>query len=493
MTYSILLGVALLLQISNPARAAEPASDAEQRDGLRFVECWFPVPADVEVDCAEMRTDPQRGGYTLPVVIFRDRSEDHQNDPLIYLSGGPGNSSFLDSNGIDHWFYWAEIANLSRDLILVDQRGTGLSKPQFNCRAYESHVRKILRQNLSLQEEHRATLAAVEECIGLMKVAGHSLADFSTTQSAQDMNELMLALGYRHWNVMGGSYGTRLALDWLRLPDQRIRALVLDSVYPLDKGSIAEWPALLHDSFSYFWQACAEGSLCPEGESKRDLETDFWRAMAVLKEEPRSLTVPLWEGGWPLKVVVNDHRFLGMIYTALYDNTLHEDVLLAIDEVLKGGTEALKKLAQHSVNSELAPDFNALVYLAVDCSESVVVSREDFEAVRRLYPKWSAYTEYAWRYDMCRPIPRRSDLQQFKKPVKSDMPVLILSGGFDPVTPAAWAREVADRLPNSQHWHLPNLGHGVVAGSACVHQAFRSFLDAPLEEHPMPCDKGALQ
>ncbi|MEX1032467.1 MAG: alpha/beta fold hydrolase [Cellvibrionaceae bacterium] len=466
---------------------AQAEDDAQWQPGLHSVECWFAHPADIEVDCAELRTDPARGEFTLPVVVIRDNAADHKSDPLVYLSGGPGSSSFLENNNVEHWFYWAEIAKLSRDLVLVDQRGTGLSRPQFHCHDYEQFFRNTLRENLSLQQEHQAALQAINTCVEQMQAHGYSLDDYSTTHSALDMDQALRALGYEEWNVMGGSYGTRLALEWLRHNDRDIRAVILDSVYPLDKGSLADWPGLLHNSFSFFWQACENGTLCEEAD--KNLEEKFWRAMGVLKETPVTLSAPLWEGGWPVKAVINDHRFLGMIYTALYDDTLHPRIIEAIDEVLNGGgRKALQKLAENSVNSELAPEFNALIYLAVDCAESAMVSREEFEQSREQYPQWSAYTEHAWQYDMCEPIARRSDLTKFKQTVSSEVPVLILSGGFDPVTPASWARELADQLPNSQHWHLDRVGHGVVSSSACVHQAFGKFLDEPFEKYSLPCE-----
>jgi len=458
---------------------------------LRKVECWFAIPEDRDLECAYMQLGAERGGFSLPVVVLRDHSPDHRPDPLVYLTGGPGSSSFLDSQSIDHWFYWADIAALSPDIVLVDQRGTGLSKPQFRCPLWEQYLRNTLRENLSLREEHIAGLAAVEQCVALLEAAGFALSDFSTSESARDMNQILLALGYEQWNVMGGSYGTRLALDWLRQDGHRIRSVVLDSVYPLDKGSLNEWPALLDESFDYFWRTCGEKGACGNAAGA-DLEARFWATLDRLSQQPITLSVPLWEGGWPLKVVLNDHRFLGMTYTALYDNNLQDDIVRAMDEVLDqdelgGETEALQKLAENAINSELAPEFNVLVYLAVDCAESAPVSREDFEAVRERYPRWADYSRYAWQYDMCKAIPQRSDLADFRRPVRSEVPALILSGGFDPVTPARWAREVAARLDNSQHWHLPSVGHGVVSSSACVHEAFREFLDAPLREHPLPC------
>jgi pimeloyl-ACP methyl ester carboxylesterase len=475
--------VILLLWQASPQ--ARPPELAQTPQGLSEAECWFAIPEGLDVDCAELHTDPARGGFTLPVVIIRDNSPDHRDDPLVYLSGGPGNSSFLESNNVESWFYWAEIARLSRDLVLVDQRGTGLSKPQFNCRAYEQSVRERLRENLTLQEEHASNLAIVEECLGLMREAGHSLEHYSTTQSALDMIELMDALDYREWNVMGGSYGTRLALEWLRHGDHGIRSVVLDSVYPPDKGSMLEWPALLNDSFEYYWRVCEDSDWCTTSEG--GLREQFQNALEHLRKKPVSLSVPLWNGGWPLKVFINDHRFVGMIYAALYDDTLHDDIALAIDEVLNGGEEALQRLAENSVNSELATEFNPLVYLAVDCAESPSVSRTEFEAVRERYPQWSDYTDHAWDYDMCGPIPKRSDLEVFKQAAETEVPVLVLSGGLDPVTPAVWARDLVRQLANAQHWHLDYVGHGVVASSACVHRSFRAFLDAPGETHHLRC------
>ncbi|MCW8193989.1 alpha/beta hydrolase [Proteobacteria bacterium 005FR1] len=483
-------GVATALLLWQVSLEALPTETAAAPRGLQSVECWFAVPEDRDVDCAELHTDPERGGFTLPVVIIRDDSPDHRDDPLVYLSGGPGNSTFIERENVESWFYWADIARLSRDLILVDQRGTGLSRPRFHCHAYEEMVRERLRDNLTLEDEHASNLAVVEECVALMRTAGHSLEHYSTTQSALDMAELMAALDYKEWNVMGGSYGTRLALEWLRQQEQGdaghgVRSVILDSVYPLDKGSMLEWPGLLNDSFDYFWKACDESAWCnTSGDQLRDR---FRKALSRLRKNPVTLSVPLWGGGWPLKVVVNDHRFIGIVYTALYDDTLHTDIAVAIEEVLHGGEDALQKLAENSVNSELAPEFNPLVYLAVDCAESPSVGREEFELTRERFPQWSDYTDYAWSYDMCSPVPKRADLDSFRQAVETDVPALILSGGLDPVTPAAWARELAERLPNAQHWHLAQVGHGVVASNACVHQSFRAFLDAPNESHPLRC------
>lgn len=478
------LGLAFLFALGFfVATDTEPAviQTPERFAGYQVAECWFQMPDALQIQCGHLYTGHSRGGFVLPVVVIRDSSAERRPDPLVYLTGGPGSSSFLEPRNIDHWFYWLETANLSRDLVLVDQRGTGLSEPSFRCHGYEAGLRRVLDRNLSLREEQEAVFGVVEECLALMPTEW-SLEQFSTSHSAADMSAVMEALGYERWNVMGTSYGTRLALEWLRQDGERIRALILDSVYPLEKGSLVEWPPLLHRSFETFWNHCRYQGWCAGDE-----QAAFWRALEQLRIEPRALTVPLHGGGWPVRVVLNEHRFMGALYAALYDDTLHQHIPKAINEVLNAGEESLKKLVSSTVNSQLAMEFNPMVYLAVDCAESAAPSREEYESVRANYPGWSAFTQHAWDHDLCRLVPRRADLAEFKQAVQSTVPTLILSGGLDPVTPDSWARDLTTVMPNAQQWHMPDVGHGVAASRACIHQSLGGFLDAPEQRHPLPC------
>lgn len=476
-----LLGLAFLAALISKAPRAVPLNSLPPAYESR--ECWFPKPEQWQVTCGHLYTGEERGGFVLPVVVIVDAAHDKRPDPLVYLTGGPGSSSLLEPGSINHWFYWLEAADIKRDFVLVDQRGTGRSKPDFHCHTYESGLRRILGKNLSLEEEHQAQFALVEECFTLLASQGWSTASFSTSESAADMTAVLQALGYSDWNVMGGSYGSRLALEWLRQEESRIRAVILDSVYPLDKGSLVDWPMRLNDSFAAFWTHCQSTSWCDAQTQQR-----FHQALANLKEVPLSFSVPLYKGGWPVQVILNDHRFLSAMYTAMYDESLHRHIPVAVQEVLHGGQDSLKKLVTNAVNGQLAAEFNPMVYLAVDCAESYPLGRDEYESRRSRYPAWSAYTAHAWDYDVCRMIPPRSDLAEFKEMFTIATPALILSGGLDPITPSAWAFELADVMPQAQHWHLADAAHGVSSSRACVHQALGRFLDAPADLHPFPCE-----
>ncbi len=463
--------------------------------GLSTVDCWFDIPEGLVIECGEYQTDEIAGRFNLPFVIVRDQSEDRRSDPLVYLSGGPGNSTYIDKDNIDSWFYWLETAKLKRDLILLDQRGTGLSKPSYRCRAYDDYVRSALAKIVSREVEYREALNTVHACVREFERRGFNLSHYSSSHSARDMNSLMLALGIEQWNIVGTSYGTRLALDWLRLNERtttentvsqsNIRAVILDSIYPVDKGLLTEWPESIEKSFTYFFQACKNKVICDT--SDKDIEEQFWPAANYLKENPAELSVPLWHGGWPVKTLVDDNRFISMIINSLYDQSAYPNIINAIKQINSRGNkssageshteDALQILAEGMVNSELAPEFNPLIYLAIDCGEILRVEKSAYEAERAKFPAWQRYTEFAWDYDFCSAFPVRSDIDAFREPVNSDTPILVLSGGFDPVTPSAWATDFARNKPKVNHWHLPNVGHGVSASSVCVHESLVNFLD----------------
>jgi len=490
-----------------------PIHDSQWSPGVTTVDCWFDVAnllreqqaENKNIECGEYRTDELAGQFVLPFVIIRELSQDKKPDPVVYLSGGPGNSSYVDADNIDSWFYWLEDANIKRDLILLDQRGTGLSKPNFRCRAYDDFYRQAMGKIVSTEEEYKEAFETVEACVKSLARRGFDPNHYSTRHSARDMNSLLLALGIKKWNVIGTSYGTRLALEWLRLNknlnsqqvpalEPSIRSVVLDSIYPLDKGLLTEWPESIENSFNYFFNACNDGLIC-EADTE-EFEQRFRQALEVLKETPKELRVPMWQGGWPVTTLVDDNLFISMITSSLYDKTSYPTIIAAINKISGDGSKAeevegdpLQILAEGVINSELAPEFNLLTYLAVDCGEVKSVTKADYEAEREKYPDWKRYTEYAWDYDFCLAFPTQDDNESFRESFDSEVPILLLSGGFDPVTPSEWADEFAEGKENVTHWHLPNVGHGVAASSFCVHESLLEFLEKTHQMEMPECVK----
>ncbi|HEX6305128.1 MAG TPA: alpha/beta fold hydrolase, partial [Anaerolineales bacterium] len=178
----------------------------------------------------ENRARPEGSLIQLHVAVFRSRSEEPENDPVVHLAGGPGSSSlgvagYILGQGMDAILE-------QRDLILFDQRGTGYSQPRLDCPEREALTPTLLEGSLSQRAEQDAIVEALRECRERLTEEGVDLSAYNSAASAADVNDLRRALGYTKINLYGVSYGTRLGLTVMRDYPQAVRSAVLDSAYP---------------------------------------------------------------------------------------------------------------------------------------------------------------------------------------------------------------------------------------------------------------------
>lgn len=469
---------------------------------LEKVPCWFEVSWRQSVECARLHTPSETGRYTLPVVIIKTK-ETQDLAPLLYISGGPGDPAHIQADDIPYWLAWYERADLQRDMVLVDRRGTGLSVPTHKCQAYTRFSRRVLAQDVSLEEELRQGRAVVRECLQYLDKTGFDRSHLGTRQSAQDLKALMLSLGYPRWHVFGVSYGTRLGLELLAQAPDRVQSAVLDSVYPRGKGQLTEWPWLLNLSLEKLFNYCPQSGAVRGGLAKAAKsanisgapkecplattvqEQKFWRALAVLKQTPLLLTVKSWHGEPPFRVVINDHRFVSAIFDALYDRTQIAKIADAIDAALERNSQGLLPLIEPFVNYAFDPQFSSMVFMAVECGETPDVSEQAYLQQVEQYPELEAYTRDLWRYDVCRdwsPGAAKVASALATNPILEgygEVPALLLAGGLDPITPALWARELNKRWPSSQVLLMPEAGHSVVGNVDCVHGLLGAYYRNP--------------
>ena len=191
-----------------------------------------------------------RGGRTLrlAVAVLRSTGADPAPDPLVFLSGGPGGRSVEGTPGRTRSAFWSRLRE-RRDLIFFDQRGTGLSEPRF-CPELDTAVAVAPYRNLTASELEAEWVATARTCRAEMEAAGVDLTAYTSAASARDLDDLRRALGYASWNLLGVSYGTRLALEALREAPAGIRAVILDSVLPPDAPSVFAVPGRPRDRTS---------------------------------------------------------------------------------------------------------------------------------------------------------------------------------------------------------------------------------------------------
>lgn len=454
---------------------------------LHYKKCQYdPGNLNRELECGELSIQTAHKRFVLPWVKIKS-TQNNIEEPLIYLPGGPGSAIDLSQTGIESWLAWLERANIPHDLILVDQRGTGNAQPQFTCGHIEQNLREGLAKNLNQSEDAIQLKNAIAQCINEFTLAGFSFVDFNSTATARDLQALMELLGYEKWNVMGASYGTRVAINWSQTSDN-IHAMVLDSSYPPGKGGLSYWPTNLQNSFSVLWPSCLPQAGCNEVDRKNHQQ--FWNLVETLEQSPVTVSISLWQGGWPLNVVINNHRFVFMVYSALYRPSGVGQVKQLIGQSSPKSTESisiLTSLAERSINSDLDPLFNPFTFFMIDCQENSRPTIEEFEQLRQIAPDFIDVTQNAVQEDICQLFPLRSDLDEFNSLQLDPTPVLFLSGGNDPVTPGVWVDDILQLFPNGHLWTMPGLSHGVTSNSGCVLQQVPEFLLKPLEVLGNPC------
>lgn len=469
---------------SSPAtRQALPAADE-----YRFMSthCWFEIPWQETIRCGELHAPLSSGGFILPVVIIEDTGYENKTDAVFYLQGGPGASAGLHKDGIAYWLRWRNNMALGRDLILMDPRGTGRSQPQLHCRDYDELSLAVLKRNTLLLEELQEGYAVLDRCFDQLRNAQQPFnpEHYGTQHHARDVNALMDLLPYEQWNLIGVSYGTRVAIEAAKISARKdtqehhpVRSMILDSVYPANRGGVTSFPAVLDRAFTNFFEWCSRTDTCA---TDQPVEQALAAALKQLRAAPVTLTVPRRDGEIPVDLVVNDHRFMSAVFSALYSKHQWPRIPAAIHAVFNNDAPALLPLMEPFVESALDEDFYSLVFMAVDCRDHGISSREAYQQALEAHPRWRNYTADLWQYQACHLLPTAST------PIASttalpDVPTLILAGELDPITPVEWAQSLHHEWPGSQLHVVPETGHAVINTDDCVYQSLRSFLDEPSE------------
>lgn len=447
--------------------------------------CWFDADWTVTITCGELQTPEQ---FHLPVVILHNDAEQRRADPIVYLQGGPGASARLHTEGIKNWLNWMRYSNKERDLILIDTRGTGRSKPALVCGEYNQFNQQLLRRNVALGDELAQGYDVTAQCFSAAAQQYPQLdyRNFSTQKSAQDIRALMAQLDYQEWNILGVSYGTRLALEIALQERQapqpvKLKSMILDSVYPAGFGGVQTWPQVLDEGMQQFFKGCSAQPECINNlhdfsaANVVSLQQRFMQTLHELQHNPIQLSIKRWDGEAPVSLVVNDHRFLSATFAAVYNPSDWPSIIDAINGVDKRRSNLLKPLIEPFINNSMTSDFNSLTFTAVDCADNPVLSEADYMAALVKYPLLQEYTRDQWRYQLCHSLPSESPLII----AAPQLPTLILAGELDPITPVSWARAVHQQWPRSQLLVREKIAHSVLGSDVCLLEHLDDFFNRP--------------
>lgn len=434
--------------------------------GIEFESCTLEArgrPVSVDADCFEItvpvdRTDPDGETLTLSAARVPGTAREASKPPLLMLAGGPGQSA-LESFAP----HVRALEPVRRDhaIILVDQRGTGESHP-LDC-----------PQDFDQMENTPAEAAAfTRRCLEALEADPRH---FTTSAAVADLEAVREALGLEQWHVYGVSYGSRLALSYLRRHPDRVATMTLDGVVPADETLGPMIAPFAERAVRRMLDRCEESAAC--SEAFPSLEAGFDAMLAELDASPRqvSLRDPLTFE--PRTVELDRARVAQVLRFAAYQPDLLSIMPLLIHRAANEDDWA-PLAAQWLILGESMGDMLSLgLHYSVVCSEDVPFIDETGLGPANDSSEFFGTDPVELLRAACAEWPRGPVPDDFHEPVESDRPVLLLSGELDPVTPPEWADQAAATLANSRHLVLTGKGHNVVH-LGCVPFLMRDFLAA---------------
>ncbi|MBX3724300.1 MAG: alpha/beta hydrolase [Xanthomonadales bacterium] len=439
--------------------AASPALFA-----LAFAPCELLPPGGVagpKAQCAtlavpEDRARPEGRQIELAIARIEARRRPAHPDPVLFLAGGPGQSA-LESYGQVAPAFRELLAD--RAVVLVDQRGTGRSHP-LRCELPDAS------DPAAPMPDAEALAALARDCLASLDA---EVAHYTTRDYLADLETVREALGVRQWNLVGGSYGTRVALSYMQAHPERVRSAVLDGVVPQDVALGQDHGAFLDAALAAQFGRCRADPACAAAFG--DPAATLAELRRRYRETPTTVIIPDPRSHRPIEVALNHETLAGTVRMFAYSPEYTALLPLLLHQAREGDPQPL--LAQARI---LFADLEDMIahgmQLSVGCSEDAPwlnpLPGDDSLIGADLVGFMRAQCS-AW------PVPRAPGA--FKQPVDSELPVLLLSGEYDPVTPPAYAERALATLGNARHLVAPGQGH-IVMARGCMPTLVARFVRA---------------
>jgi pimeloyl-ACP methyl ester carboxylesterase len=399
-----------------------------------------------------------RSGRTidLKIVVAPALRRDSKPDPLFVFEGGPGGGAATLATYRIPLFRRFQT---DRDIVLVDQRGTGASNP-LDCSGDEPEPDDFTTLDQYPVERYRSCLERLNADPRL----------YTTAVAMDDIDQVRSYLGYTSINLWGGSYGTRAALVYLKRHEATVRSVVLDGVAPTDMRLPLFMARDSQRALDRLFDACdREGACARQFPDLRQTVTALWARLAmrptVQMTHPRT--------GRRETVTLSPRLIASVVFQALYSPEVSALLPLLLTDAASGNYQGLFALAfSRDMPKGSMSDG---MFLSVVCAEDLPrITADDIE--RESAGRFIGTTMFDTQMRPCAFWPRGTVTDDYYAPASSDRPVLLFSGADDPVTPPSWGDHVADHLSHAKHFVVPGAGH-ITLTRGCVPALVATFLD----------------
>jgi pimeloyl-ACP methyl ester carboxylesterase len=425
-----------------------------------------------EVQCGQLQrplnpAEPEGKKIAVHYVVLPSQDRNKLPDAVFLLAGGPGQSAINVAG-----FGQAVLSRLNRrrDLVFIDQRGTGRSAP-LHCPELEDGSDVV---------DNDSMLKMAQNCMkNLQALPYGDLQYFSTSIAVQDIEAVRQAQAYGPVNLVGASYGTRAALEYMRQYPKSVRRMVMDGVTPPDmRFPSADAQAALDGVFA----DCARQAQCNQSYPELALR---WKKL--LSNPPASVSFIHPRLGNQMSVPMNRDGLLGLVHKTLYSAASTAALPYALTQAGQGNFAPLITLS-NALNLSGPGGIAYGMHFSVWCAEAYaqagkpVASKDDFETLMMgMYDK------------VCEKWPRAQVPAGFFTIPVSAAPVLLLSGGIDPVTPSRHGAAVAKALgEQARHLTVDHAGHGLLA-HGCIRDVVYRYLNEKNDADAIKLDTSCVR
>ncbi|RPE80110.1 alpha/beta hydrolase [Vulcaniibacterium tengchongense] len=456
----------LLAGCGGGARNADDTAGVRRYGALAFAPCTLSggAGASIAAQCTTLSVPenpaaPQGRAIALRIAwLPATDAAGAAPDPVFFLTGGPGQAATESWPAVDPAF--AEVRK-RRHVILVDQRGTGGSHPLI-CR--DAQGRSAVADEGAAGSDEIAGFA--RRCAGALDADPRH---YTTTDAVADLERVRAALGAETVDLVGASYGTRVAQQYAMRHPRRVRAMVLDGLVPNELALGAEHARNLDASLALQFAKCRELPAC--GDRFGDTRARLRALMRRLREAPVEVAYRDPGTGEERRGTLGADTVAGLTRLFAYAPEAASLLPLVLSEADQGRYAALMALSR-LVQDQLGEQIAHGMQLSVLCAEDAdLLTPDPAEADTVL---GTALVDLLRA--QCAVWPRGRRPADFHRPLRSDAPALLLSGEFDPVTPPRYGEQVLAGLPNGRHLVLRGRGHGSFA-VGCVPKLLGRFLE----------------
>jgi pimeloyl-ACP methyl ester carboxylesterase len=398
----------------------------------------------------------------LHVAVAPALSPNPEPDPLFILAGGPGQGA---SDTAPVLMPLLERIRRDRDVVFVDQRGTGKSHP-LQCELEDPQA-DLGTRLLAQFDPERVRACAAE----LSKTS--DLRRYTTLSAVEDLDEVRAALGYPRVNLWGGSYGTRVALAYMRRFPERVRTAALDGVAPLQLLLPLDAAEDAERALGLLFDHCGKDPACSSRYPA--LGERFAQLLGRLEAQPARTLLPHPLTGEPVELEIRRDGLAGLVRTLLYQAEATTLLPFTVDRALGGDFRPLAAQAE-LVSASLEGMLSVGLFFSVLCSEDVPFIPPD-RLARAGEGTFLGGRVVRELVEACQLWPSEPVAPDFRQPVYSELPVLMLSGELDPITPPHWAELAGQTLPKAVHVTLAGHGHGTMV-HACARRLVERFVRA---------------